>query len=127
MEPCTIPKLSFNTLAMGARQLVVQDALEMMVSDAFKTLLLTPNTTVASTSAPGAEIMTFLAPAAKVGKGIYSEELLQIIDHCLNLDYMKRPQSVFSLQKALLKGAMPVIAPKRSLAKKIKDVLNKPL
>src|SRR6187551_727652 len=65
MEPCTIVKLSFNTLATGAKQLVVQEALEIMVSVAFNTLSFTPNTTVASTSVPGAEMMTFLAPAAK--------------------------------------------------------------
>ncbi|KAG1649548.1 Serine/threonine phosphatase stp [Nymphon striatum] len=35
----------------------------------------------------------FLAPATNVGKGIYSEELLTIIDNCLQLDYLDRPQS----------------------------------
>src|SRR4051812_37108671 len=65
IEPCTMPKLSFNTLAIGARQLVVHDALQIMVSVDFNTLLFTPNTTVASTSVPGAEMMTFFAPAAK--------------------------------------------------------------
>lgn len=33
MRPSTIPNLSLRTLAMGARQLVVQDALEIMCSD----------------------------------------------------------------------------------------------
>ncbi len=69
----------------------------------------------------------FLAPAVKIGKGIYSKDLLEIIDNCLKLDYMKRPQSVFSLQKTLLTHVAPVIAPKNSLVKKIKTVLNKPL
>ena len=68
----------------------------------------------------------FLAPAVKVGKGIYTQELLSIIDHCLKLDYMARPQSVFSLQKALLINVPPLIE-RRSLARKLKDVLNKPL
>ena len=68
----------------------------------------------------------FLAPSVKVGKGIYTEELLTIIDHCLKLDYMQRPQSVFSLQKALLINVPPLIE-RRSLARKLKDVLNKPL
>jgi glyceraldehyde-3-phosphate dehydrogenase type I len=55
-----------NCLApMGAKQFVVQEALEIIVCEPSSTLSLTPNTTVASTSAPGAEISTFLAPAAR--------------------------------------------------------------
>src|SRR5690606_8149207 len=65
IEPCTIPNLSFRTLAIGARQLVVHEALEITVSVAFNTLWLTPYTTVASTSVPGAEMMTFFAPALR--------------------------------------------------------------
>ena len=68
-----------------------------------------------------------LAPAAKVGKGIYTEELLKIIDGCLKLDYMARPQSVFSLQKTLLETVKPLPVKKPSLVNKIKHVLNKPL
>ena len=59
----TKPILSFNGLTKGAKQLVVQEAFEMTVSEDFKILWLTPNTTVASTSLPpGAEMMTFFAP-----------------------------------------------------------------
>lgn len=43
-----------------------------------------------------------LVPAMKNGQGIYSERLLEIIDWCMQLDPLKRPQSVFGLQKALL-------------------------
>ena len=68
-----------------------------------------------------------LAPALKVGKGIYTEELLKIIDGCLKLDYMARPQSVFSLQRTLLETVKPLAAKKSSLVNKIKYVLNKPL
>lgn len=46
-----------------------------------------------------------LAPATKVGHKVYSERLLEIIDWCIQLDPLKRPQSVFSLQKALLERA----------------------
>lgn len=35
-------------------------------------------------------------------KGQFSERLLEIIDWSMQLDHLKRPQSVFSLQKALL-------------------------
>lgn len=40
--------------------------------------------------------------AAQIGKGIYSDHLLEIIDWCMKLDPLLRPQSVFTLQKALL-------------------------
>ena len=69
----------------------------------------------------------FLAPAVKIGKGIYTEELLQIIDNCLKIDYMERPQSVFSLQKTLLENVPPLIIKKPSFVHKIKQALNKPL
>ncbi len=69
----------------------------------------------------------FLSPATKIGKGIYSEELLKVIDHCLALDYMERPQSVFSLQKTLLTKIPAQPAKKISFAKKIQAALNKPL
>jgi len=71
----------------------------------------------------------FLVPAVSIGDGVYSPELLTIIDHCLQLDYLDRPQSIFSLQKALM--APVVAAPsekyakKRSFAKKIQAVFNR--
>jgi hypothetical protein len=34
IRPCTMPIFSLSTLASGARQLVVQEALEMTVSEA---------------------------------------------------------------------------------------------
>lgn len=68
-----------------------------------------------------------LVPATKIGRGIYTEELLKTIDGCLKLDYMQRPQSVFSLQKTLLENVKPLPAKKPSLVNKIKNALNKPL
>ena len=44
-----------------------------------------------------------LAPAKDLGQGIYSSHLLAVIDWCMALSYLKRPQSVFTLQKALRK------------------------
>ncbi len=41
-------------------------------------------------------------PAGKAGAGKYSAKLLEIVDWCLRLDHMQRPQSVLALQKALL-------------------------
>jgi serine/threonine protein kinase len=40
-------------------------------------------------------------PARRIGSGKYSAELLEIVDGCLRLDHLERPQSVLALQKAL--------------------------
>ena len=38
----------------------------------------------------------------KLWAGKYSDQLLNIVDWCLQLNYLERPQSVHALQKALL-------------------------
>jgi serine/threonine protein kinase len=43
-----------------------------------------------------------LVPASRAYSGKYSTELLDTVDWCLRLDHLERPQSVFTLQKALL-------------------------
>jgi serine/threonine protein kinase len=43
-----------------------------------------------------------MVPARRAWSGKYSGELLDIVDWCLQLDHLQRPQSVFALQKALL-------------------------
>ena|SRR6185503_2637192 len=43
-----------------------------------------------------------LVPARQAWAERYSETLLDIVDWCLRLDALERPQSVFALQKALL-------------------------
>ena len=55
-----------------------------------------------------------LVPARRAWDDQYSSVLLDIIDWCLRLEHLERPQSVFALQKALLgekeperKGAKP--------------------
>ena len=60
-----MPKPSFSsTWTTGARQLVVQLALEMMLCLAGSYFSwLTPMTMVMSSFLPGAEMITFLAPA----------------------------------------------------------------
>ena len=57
-----MPKVFSNTIATGAKQFVVQEPLDIMLCSFFNSLLLTPWTIVKSTSFPGAEIITFLAP-----------------------------------------------------------------
>ena len=43
-----------------------------------------------------------LKPAVEAWRGRFSAQLLSTIDQCLQLNPLQRPQSVFSLQKALL-------------------------
>jgi serine/threonine protein kinase len=54
-----------------------------------------------------------MVSARKGWAGKYSGELLDIVDWCLRLDHLQRPQSVFALQKALLGKGAP--APKAGL------------
>lgn len=66
-----------------------------------------------------------MVPASQLGKGIYSDHLLETIDWCLELDHLKRPQSVFALQKALLEEfAVPVTPQKASLLSALRAKLN---
>src|SRR5690625_3431956 len=65
MSPRLMPKASLRTLAIGATQLVVQEALEMMSCVAGSYLSsFTPRTMVMSSPLAGAEMTTFLAPAS---------------------------------------------------------------
>src|SRR3954469_17478225 len=67
MRPWTMPTVSCRTLATGARQLVVHDALEMTwwLSGSYASSKLTPSATVTSGSVAGAEMITFSAPASR--------------------------------------------------------------
>ena len=49
---------------------------------------------------------TYVSARKRLG-GKYSEQLLQTIDWCLRLDHLRRPQSVFALQKVLLRERDP--------------------
>jgi hypothetical protein len=67
-----------------------------------------------------------LTPAVALGNNIYTKGLLEIIDECLRMDFMSRPQSVFSLQKSIL--ALPSLEDtKPTFVNKIINVLNKNL
>jgi serine/threonine protein kinase len=68
-----------------------------------------------------------LVSAKTLGNKIYSVELLELIDDCLQLDFMSRPQSVFSLQKKIAELSPVEFASKPSFVNKIKNVLNKKL
>jgi hypothetical protein len=64
IKPSSIPNLSFNTLAIGGKQLVVHEAFETIVWLALIFYGLTPITKVGVSSFAGALITTFLAPAS---------------------------------------------------------------
>src|SRR6185312_17305080 len=59
-----MPQFSCITLAMGAAQLVVQEAFDNITSVLFKSLSLIPITMVLISPFAGAEIITLFAPAA---------------------------------------------------------------
>ncbi|MFV0371581.1 MAG: serine/threonine protein kinase [Azonexus sp.] len=55
-----------------------------------------------------------LIPAMVRWEDKYSDRLLEIIDWCMSLNHLYRPQSVFSLQKALVAEAQPPSTRKES-------------
>ena len=62
--------------------------------------------------------------ATKVWNGKYSRQLLETIDWCLQLDHLKRPQSVFALQKVLLREKDPEVHRKSSLMQNLRAGLE---
>jgi serine/threonine protein kinase len=66
-----------------------------------------------------------LLPARKVWAGKYSDELLELIDRCLRLDYLERPQSVFELQKALRAERRPQRPRLPALVERLKNGLRR--
>merc|ERR1719281_2428498 len=62
MRPSTIPNLSFTTLASGARQFVVHDALLTTWRSDLYSVWFTPQTNIGTSSFGGAEMITFLQP-----------------------------------------------------------------
>ena len=47
--------------------------------------------------------------ATRLWSGKYSRHLLETIDWCLELDHLQRPQSVFALQKVLMRQRNPEV------------------
>jgi len=64
-----------------------------------------------------------MVSARKGWAGKYSGELLDIVDWCLRLDHLQRPQSVFALQKALLGKGKPAPAAGVPVIDQLKDAL----
>lgn len=65
-----------------------------------------------------------LIPAVKSWEGKYAPQMLAIIDSCLQLDHLARPQSVFTLQKAIMETTNLVIKPP-TLLESIRNTLYK--
>lgn len=61
----------------------------------------------------------------KLWSGRYSEHLLELIDWCLRLDPLERPQSVFVLQKALMEKEHAPAEKKLSLLSSIRNKFSK--
>ena len=61
--------------------------------------------------------------AGKICSGKFSRQLLEIVDWCLRLEHLERPQSVFALQKALLDEGVPVIKAVEPVFRQLKGVL----
>ena len=72
IKPFSISKFLFKTLATGARQLVVHEAAEIILSFFLISFSLTPNTTVLSAFLHGADTITFFAPFFKCGISFYT-------------------------------------------------------
>ena len=106
MNPRSMTMASLSTLATGARQLVVQLALETMSSSAVSVSWLTPNTIVFDTPVAGAEINGALKAAGESGplKGIldYTDEPLVSID----LNHNGASSTVDSLETAVIEGKL---------------------
>src|SRR4051794_6521337 len=55
----------------------------------------------------------------------YSRHLLETIDWCLELDHLNRPQSVFGLQKVLLREKEPEVRRRKSLVEHVRGTLRR--
>jgi hypothetical protein len=64
-----------------------------------------------------------MIPVRSLTRGEFSDDLYDIVDACLKVDWLKRPQTAFELQKRLM-AQEPQAAEKKS---SIFDTINKPL
>jgi len=66
-----------------------------------------------------------VVPARRNWAGKYSADLLDIVDWCLRMDHMERPQSVFALQKTLTGEKEPDYRGKAPLLDRVRDMLRR--
>jgi serine/threonine protein kinase len=67
-----------------------------------------------------------MIPVKSLARNPYSEDLYDIVDSCLQLDWLKRPQTAFELQKRLGEGGPPPTA-STDRTNSIFDSISKPL
>jgi serine/threonine protein kinase len=65
-----------------------------------------------------------MIPVRSLARQQYSDDLYAIVDSCLQLDWLKRPQTAFELQKRLTEGAQ---AAAEERTNSIFDTISKPL
>jgi serine/threonine protein kinase len=66
-----------------------------------------------------------IIPLKTLARGDYSQSLYDIVDSCLSIDHLKRPQTAFELQKLLMEEVPP--EDKEKVKKSIFDTINQPL
>ena len=66
-----------------------------------------------------------MIPASKACSGRFSRQLLEIVDWCLRLEHLERPQSVFALQKALLEKQAPAMKVVEPILGQLKSILKR--
>jgi len=66
-----------------------------------------------------------VVPARRTWAGKYSADLLDIVDWCLRMDHMERPQSVFALQKTLTGEKQPDRRGKAPLLDRVRGMLRR--
>jgi len=66
-----------------------------------------------------------VVPARRTFAGKYSAELLDIVDWCLHMDHMDRPQSVFALQKTLTGEKEPEHRGKPQFLDRVRGMLRR--
>ena len=81
-------------------------------------------------------------PLRALARQAYSDELIEIVEWCLKLDHLARPQSAFELQRALMKevrtmgrvnpdaateesGEIELSSPETTLTGRLKATLNR--
>ncbi len=64
-----------------------------------------------------------MIPLRTLARGDFSEDLFSIVDDCLSVDWLKRPQTAFELQKRLMAQGEPQAEKKSSIF----ETINKPL
>ncbi|OGA02000.1 MAG: serine/threonine protein kinase [Betaproteobacteria bacterium RIFCSPLOWO2_02_FULL_62_17] len=63
--------------------------------------------------------------ATKIWAGKYSRALLQTVDWCLELDHLKRPQSVFALQQVLRGQREPAVHGQKNLRARLGEATRR--